>query len=183
MKTTIKLFIVLIIGAITFSSCNKGIAFNQRVQDKYSLTKQDIPNMQFFVSSDIMLERSEKIVPKKRFDSHGKLIVNTYSSMNLIKIDAKTPGVCVKVYGDRKLAITFFDDESKQLIFGDPDNIGKYKLLAESWENGKGKIKLGGITYHIRPGGSKAYLKFKISRVDTEDTVIQSAKGRKVYKD
>jgi len=180
---TIKLIFALFIGIAFFTSCNKGIAFNDRVQTKYALESHDLPSMQFFLSSDVHLERGEKIAPKKKFDSHGKLIINSFSSLNLIKIDAKTPGVCVKVYEGGKIAISFFDDESKQLIFGDPDKIGKYKLLATNWENGKGEINFGGLTYFIRPGGAKAYLKFKVSRTETDDTYIQSAKGRKVNKD
>ena len=53
--------------------------------------------MQFYISSDIMLQRGEQGEKSQELDADGKLVISSSASLDNITVDGKTPGVCVKV--------------------------------------------------------------------------------------
>jgi len=183
MKSTIlnKTLLVLTIGVITFlSSCKSTTPFTNTVRTKYNLDDAKLKRMQFYVSHDILLQRGEASANSQELDEDGKLIISSSSSLDNISIDGKTPGVCVKVLSENKLAVSFFESDDQYLVFGDPKNRGRYQLMGAEWNNGKGKINFGGKVYYIMPGGAGAYLKFEMKKVKDYKTTSKKAKGRKV---
>ncbi len=183
MKSTIlnKTLLILSLGVITFlTSCKSTIPFTNSVRAKYSLDEAKLKRMQFYVSSDILLQRGEASSNSQELDEDGKLIISSSSSLDNISVDGKTPGVCVKVLSDNKLAISFFESDDQYLVFGDPKNRGRYQLMGAEWNNGKGKINFGGKVYYIMPGGAGAYLKFEMKKVKDYKTTSTKAKGRTV---
>ena len=180
-KTVNRALFILSIGAITlFSACQSLTPFSNSVRTKYNLDEAKLKKMQFYISDDIMLQRGEKAENAQELDKDGKLVVSTSASLDNITVDGKTPGVCVKVIDGNKIAVSFFDSDDQYLVFGDPNNRGKYYLMGADWKNGKGKINFGGKTYYIMPGGAGAYLKFEMKKVKDYKTSSSKAKGRTV---
>jgi len=183
MKSTIikkSLFIISLGIAMVMSSCQSLLPFTNTVKSQYNLDEAKLKKMQFYVSSEIQLQRGEKGENSQELDDEGKLIVSSSASLDNIIVDAKTPGVCVKVLEGNKLAISFFDSDDQYLVFGDPNNRGRYNLMGAEWTNGKGKINFGGKVYYIMPGGAGAYLKFEMKKIKDYKTSSTKAKGRKV---
>lgn len=180
-KTVNKALFILSIGAITlFSSCQSLTPFSNSIRTNYNLDEAKLKKMQFYISDDIMLQRGEKAENAQELDKDGKLVVSTSASLDNVSVDGKTPGVCVKVIDGNKIAVSFFDSDDQYLVFGDPNNRGKYYLMGADWKNGKGKINFGGKTYYIMPGGAGAYLKFEMKKVKDYKTSSSKAKGRTV---
>jgi hypothetical protein len=174
------LFIASVAVLTLLSSCQSLTPFSNSVRTKYSLDEAKLKKMQYYISSDITLQRGERAEDAQELDEEGKLIVSTSASLDNISVDAKTPGVCVKVIDGNKIAVSFFESDDQYLVFGDPNNRGRYYLMGAEWKNGKGKINFGGKTYYIMPGGASAYLKFEMKKIKDYKTSSTKAKGRKV---
>ncbi len=173
--------LIIALGALTlFTSCKSTIPFTNTVRTKYNLDDAKLKKMQYYVSSEINLQRGEQSQNSQELDEDGKLIISSSASLDNILVDAKTPGVCVKVLPGNKLAISFFESDDQYLVFGDPNNRGRYSLMGADWNNGKGKINFGGKTYYIMPGGAGAYLKFEMKKVKDYKKTSKKAKGRTV---
>jgi hypothetical protein len=176
-----KSLIILGLGVITvLSSCQSTIPYTNTVKKQYGLDDAKLKKMQFYVSSDITLQRGERGENSQELDEDGKLVVSSSSTLDEILVDGKTPGVCVKVLPGNKLAISFFDSDDQYLVFGDPNNRGRYNLMGAEWKSGKGKINFGGKVYYIMPGGASAYLKFEMKKVRDDKVSTKKAKGRTV---
>ncbi len=176
-----KAMFILAIGIITvFSSCQNTIPFTNGIRTKYNLDEAKLKKMQFYVSSDITLQRGERSNESQELDEEGKLIISSSASLDNILVDGKTPGVCVKVLDGNKIAVSFFESDEQYLVFGDPNNRGRYNLMGAEWKNGKGKINFGGKVYYIMPGGASAYLKFEMKKIKDYKSTSTKAKGRKV---
>lgn len=163
-----------------FSACQSTTPFSNSVRTKYRLDEAKLKKMQFYISDDIMLQRGERGEQAQELDEDGKLIISTSASLDNITVDGKTPGVCVKVIDDSKIAVSFFESDDQYLVFGDPNNRGRYYLMGAEWKNGKGKINFGGKVYYIMPGGASAYLKFEMKKIKDYKTSSTKAKGRTV---
>lgn len=179
MKTLSKL---LIISLITFLyACNSSIPFTNDDKIKYNLDEASLKKVQYFVSRDIVLQRGERTNEAQEFDKDGKLIISSSATVDEIYIKEGTPGVLVKMIDGNKLAISFdATDDNKYLVFGDPNNRGRYNLMGAEWNNGKGKINYGGKVYYVMPGGAGAYLKYKMKKVNNNNKNQSTVKGRKV---
>ena len=174
-------FLILAIAVITiFSSCQSTVPFTNDVRKKYGLDEAKLKKMQFYISTDITLQRGERGKEEQQLDEDGKLVISSSASLDNILVDGKTPGVCVKVIDGDKLAISFFESDDQYLVFGDPNNRGRYNLMGAQWKNGKGKINFGGKVYYIMPGGAGAYLKFELEKVKDYKTTSTKAKGRTI---
>ncbi len=176
-----NLLLLLAAGVIlAFSSCQSLTPFSNVVRTKYSLDEAKLKKMQFYISDEIQLQRGEMSQEAQELDDEGKLVISSSASLDNILVDAKTPGVCVKVIDDNKIAVSFFESDEQYLVFGDPNNRGRYYLMGAEWNNGKGKINFGGKVYYIMPGGASAYLKFEMKNVKDYKTSSTKAKGRTV---
>ena len=137
-------FFALVIVASLYA-CSSSIPFTNDDKIKYNLTEDKLKKLQFFVSRDIVLQRGERSDEAQEFDQDGKLIVSSSASLDEIYIKEGTPGVVVKVMDGNRLAVSFdATDDNKYLVFGDPNNRGRYNLMGAEWNNGKGKINYGG---------------------------------------
>jgi hypothetical protein len=176
-----KTLLIIAVGVIvSLTACQSLVPFTNVERTRYNFTNSDLKKMQFYISREVTIQRGEKGENNQQIDEDGKLVVSTSASIDEITIDAKTEGICVKVLDGNKLAISFWDEDSKYLVFGDPNNRGRYTIMGATWKNGKGKINFDGKVYYIMPGGAGAYLKFeKVNKKDYKKTTSK-AKGRKV---
>lgn len=170
----------LTILSLILGSCKSTIPYTNTIKSKYNLGEEELKKMQFFISSNVTLQRGEKADDSQELDKDGKLIVSSSSSVDEIFIPAGTPGVCVKVLAENRLAISFDKDDDKYLVFGDPNNRGRYHLMGAEWKNGRGKIKYGGKVYYVMPGGAGAYVKFELKKVKDYERNQTTVRGRKI---
>ena len=176
-----KSLIIVALGAVTFfTSCKSTTPFTNTVRTKYNLDEAKLKKMQFYISSDITLQRGEQGENSQELDAEGKLVISSSASLDNISVDGKTPGVCVKILKGNKLAISFFESDDQYWVFGDPNNRGRYNLMGAEWKSGRGKINFGGKVYYIMPGGASAYLKFEMKKVKDYKTTSSKAKGRTI---
>jgi len=180
-STLNKALLILTIGAATaLTSCQSLLPFSNEVRTTYNLDEAKLKKMQFYISTDITLQRGERGQEAQELDKDGKLVISSSASLDNVLVDAKTPGVCVKVLEGNKIAVSFFESDDQYLVFGDPNERGRYTIMGAEWQNGKGKINFGGKVYYIMPGGAGAYLKFEMKKVKDYKTTSTKAKGRKV---
>lgn len=161
------------------TSCHRKVPFTNQVRAEHSLTESDIRRIQFYLSDDIVLQRAEKNKDEKGTEG-GKLVVSSAASMEQVAIPEGTPGVVVKVFDNKKIAVSFEDTDDKYLVFGDPDGSGRYTLLAADWKNSRGKVNYAGKTYYAMPGSEKAYLIFELQKVRKFKKDQRTVGGRKV---
>jgi hypothetical protein len=184
MKSNIlnRTLLILTLAVITiFSSCKSTTPFTNGIRTKYNLDEAKLKKIQYYVSSSITLQRGERANNSQELDEDGKLIISSSASVDNIEINGKTKGVCVKVLPGNKIAVSFDpEDDSKYLVFGDPNNRGRYQLMGAEWKNSKGKINYGGKVFYIMPGGASAYLKFELKRVKEYKSSTKKLKGRSV---
>lgn len=175
------LFVALIATAGLLSSCASYIPFTNEDRVKYNLDEAKLKKLQYYISTDVTLQRGEKSNESQELDKDGKLVVASSASVDNILITGKTPGVCVKVIDDNKIAVSFdATDDNKYLVFGDPNNRGRYNLMGAEWVNGQGKINYGDKVFYVMPGGAGAYLKFELKKVKKFKESSTKVKGRKV---
>ena len=175
-----KSLIILGVGVITvLSSCQSTIPFTNTVKKQYNLDDAKLKKMQFYVSHDITLLRGERGENSQELDEDGKLVVSSSSTLDEILVDGSTPGVCLDVLPENKLKISFFESDDQYLVFGDPNNRGRYELMTKM-KNGKKKINFGGKIYYVETGGTRPYLKFEMKKVRDDKKSTKKAKGRTV---
>ena len=180
-RTLSNTLLVIAVGIITLlTACQSTIPFTNAVKTKYNLDESKLKRMQFYISTEVTLQRGERSNESQELDEDGKLVVSSSASLDNIIVDGKTPGVCVKVLEGNKLAVSFWAEDSKYLVFGDPNNRGRYNLMGATWKNGKGKINFDGKVYYIMPGGAGAYLKFEMKKVKDYKSTSTKAGGRKI---
>ena len=179
-KTNKAILVFTLIAISILTACKSTIPFTNTVRTQYSLDEAKLKRTQFYISRSITLQRGERTNEATELDADGKLIISSSANLDVIEITAKTPGVCLKVLEGNKLAVSFDSDDSKYLVFGDPNNTGRYNLMGAEWKNSKGKINYGGKVYYIMPGGAAAYLKFEMKKYKNQKTTSSRAKGRKV---
>ena len=180
MKKLSVLWVAL--AAITLIGCApKKPLTNQMIRD-YKLGEGELKKLQYYVSSDIVLRRGEKSEEEKQTDNDGKLVISESASLDEIYIPAGTPGVCVGVYPGNKIAVSFDEkgDDSKFLVFGDPNNTGRFRLMGAEWKNGQGKLNYGGKVYYATGSSAAAYLKISMKRVKKFKRTRKKVKGRRV---
>lgn len=185
MKTKVfnRTFLILAIGVIaTLTACSPKQPFTNEVRTKYNLDEAKIKKLQYYISSDVTLQRGERSDEEQQLDKDGKLVVSTSASADIVNIEAGTPGVVVQVLEGNKIAVSFDEggDDSKFLVFGDPNNRGRYTLMGAEWKQGKGKVMYGGKVFYVMPGGASAYLKIQIKKIKKYKKTVKKAKGRRV---
>lgn len=172
-----SLFLVLMTALL--ASCAPKAYLSKAVVKQNSLTTSDLQKIQFYNSRDIVLARYGNAA-KDKHTENGTLTINNKNAVEQIVIESGTPGAVTKELEDGKLAVSFEADEAKLLVFGPNKKTGEYQLLAQSWENGRGKVTYGGATYLTNVGTDQCRLTFRMKTVRDLHREMRIAKGRKV---
>lgn len=168
--------------ALLYTACAPRIPFSQTLRDQHKLTNEELKNIQFFVSHDIVLYRGEKSEQGKE-TTQGTLTIKDDKSVEQVIIKAGTPGLVEQVIDGQRIAVGFEEGEGKYLVFGDPAKKGKYSLLAAEWDsNNRGKVEYGGKTYYTNPGASNIFITFQMKHLSRFRQQQQVAKGKKLSK-
>jgi hypothetical protein len=109
--------LVLVAGSLSLVGCApQRVAFTQGIRTQYDLGSEDLKKLQYYVSSDITLQRDFRREEGEISQSH-KLVKKEGGLLEEVVIPAGTPGVATEV-GETSLAVSF--EPGSSLIFGSP---------------------------------------------------------------
>lgn len=175
-----KQLILASLSVLMLTACSNKYVLKQATIDEYKLSFEDLNQIQFYNSHDIVLTNYEATKSDKS-TSKGMLNVNFDKEVDQVWIKAKTRGRIVKDLGGNKYAVAFEADESKQLVFGKSSKVDVYYLQAIEWNNGRGKVQYGDKIYFTHAGADDCSLRFKLNRSFKEQREMRVAKGNKVH--
>ncbi len=159
--------LVLVTGSLSFAGCApQRVAFTQGIRTQYNLGSEDLKKLQYYVSSDITLQRDFRQEEREISTSH-KLVTKEGGLVEEVQIRAGTPGIATEV-GETSLAVSF--EPGSSLMFGSPptdrDPERKYKLSAKQWTDYYGEIVYDGKTFYAVEGSGQAYLEVGVESLD-----------------
>jgi hypothetical protein len=157
---------VLAVSLAVTGCAHQRIAFTQGIRTHYDLGSEELKNLQYYVSSDITLQR-EFLREEGEISKSHKLVKKEGGLVEQVFIRAGTPGIATEV-GDTSLAVSF--EPGTSLIFGssamDQDPERKYKLTAKRWAGDYGEILYDGKVFYAVEGSGLAYLVVGMESLD-----------------
>ena len=172
-----KLFIIA--AAIsTFASCSPKVPFTEAVRQNYNLTPDEIKQIQFYTSGDIVLVRGTKENDKETYNH--TLTVTQGKRIEEVAIPKGTPGLA-EIVNDHSLKVSFENGAGKSITFGVKMNSDStYKFIAEEWKDDKGKVLYDGRTFFALKGAENVGLLFRLKGLD-KNTTKRRVVGGKSY--
>lgn len=177
------LFLTLVLGSglLSFSGCAPGrVAFTQSLREQYALSEEDLKNLQYYVSSDVTLQREFRSEEGLVSPTH-RLVRKEGGLREEVILRSDTPGIAVKV-GPTSLAVGF--EPGASLVFGSPesdrDPERKYRLSAKRWEDHYGELEYGGKTWYAVEGSGSAHLTVDFETLDAVERKRKVLPGMKL---
>ncbi len=176
-----RLFFALL-GVAVLSSCAVKKPFTNALKEEYNLTDQSMKAVQFFVSSEIILERSSS-KGSTGTTSDGTIVSTSSKNQDRILILPRTKCVLEKTSENGSVLIRFETGPGKYITFATRPNMdaGRFYFQA-AWEKGKGgKIEYGDKEeYFATPSSGEAYLMVKVKKSQKTKRKDRVVKGMKV---
>ncbi|HLP11484.1 MAG TPA: hypothetical protein VK177_06070 [Flavobacteriales bacterium] len=173
-----SLSLYLLAVVLLLSSCSPKVAYTSYLASKYQLTEDELKKVQFYTSEDIVLYTRES--SSKTGTENGTIVVSSSEAENQILIKKGTPGVMLKQVGTDKVYISFEVGDNKFLVFGSTGQREPFKLQAESWDGGRGKLSYDGKTYYASTLSGTAHLLVSIKKFQKRKSDQKVVEGRKV---
>lgn len=175
-------YLVLSLIAITIlTSCGVKVPLTNAIKEEYNLTEQNMKQVQFFVSSEIILERSSQ-KGSSGTTTDGTLVNKSSKEQSRIIILPRTK--CIfEQYGTKgEVLIRFEVGQGKYITFATRPNMDEGRLfLQANWEQGKGgKINYGNEEYYATADSGNAHLMVKIKKSQRTKRKDRVVKGMKV---
>ena len=163
------------------SSCSKNLTyFTSDLVEDYSWGERELKRIQFYVSEDIYLYKTEKGGSSQIRD--GKIQIKDQRKVDEIVIKEGTPGTLMFMPSENKFAVSF-DDSGNHLMFSPGKKTkGKFTLRAKKWlERGKGGvITYGEEEYYTTTSSAYAALMVDLNKANKSEHKSERASGRKV---
>ena len=162
------------------SSCSPNLStFSERLYQDGNWSEQELKDIQFYTSDNIILRRQIRSGQSKIVDGEIKMINGRKVEEIIVK--KGTPGVFVKKTNDKNMAISFESGKDKFLVFGPNKKIGgRYALKANNWDRNKGQVTYAGKTFTITVVDEVPMLQVDLSNRTNTTRKSRVAKGRKV---
>ena len=169
----------VLVALLALSACAGGrIPFTQNLRDQYGLEGDDLKKLQYFISSDVTLQREfrreEGVVSKTH-----KLVFKEGGYFEEVFIAAGTPGIVTEV-NPTSLAVSF--EPGGSLFFGSPssdrDPERKYKLSAKRWTDYYGELFYDNKIYYAVQGSGHVYLEVGAESLDAVEKKRKILPGR-----
>ncbi len=174
-----RLSILLIALALGFSSCKNLVPYSNNLRDQFNLNESQIRKIQFYVSSDIILQR-EMSSANTKVES-GKIKMVNGRRVQEIIIPVGTKGVLTDIPRENKMLVSFEIDDNHYLSFGvNPNANNHYTLLASNWNGSIGTVTYAGEKYETNPESKFSQLMVDLRKIQNMETKQRVAKGRKV---
>jgi len=167
--------ILLVVGA-----CSPSLSpFTQKLIDRNRWTEEDLKEIQFYLSRDIVLYR-DYTSGAARIES-GEIKMVKGRKVEEVRIPKGTPGVAIFQPKRDKLAVSFESQNDRFLIFGpNPKKGSNYVLLATEWKNKRGKVKYDDKQFYTTTESGFATLLVDVKKSKKVKVKSRSVKGRKV---
>lgn len=171
--------LILSILALSFGSCKNLVPYSNNLRDQFNLNEQQIRKIQFYVSTEIVLQR-EVSSANTKIES-GKIKMLNGRKVQEIIIPVGTKGVLTDIPRENKLLVSFELDDNHYLSFGvNPNANNHYTLLASSWNGSVGTVTYAGEKYQANPESKFSQLMVDLRKIQKLQTKQRVAKGRKV---
>jgi hypothetical protein len=183
-KEIMKRLFFALLGLFILASCAVKVPMTKQIQAEYNLSTENLAKqkIQFFVSSEIILERSTQ-KGSSTTTTDGTLVTNSSKISDRIIILPKTKCVLDKVGDKGDFLIRFEVGPGRTLTFMTRPNMdaGKYYFVAE-WQQGKGgKVVYGEKEeYFATAESGNAYLLVKVKKSQKNKRKDRVVKGMKV---
>lgn len=175
---TLRTILVLSIVMLVAASCSNKVPYTTYLANKYQLTESDLKKIQFYTSEDIILSTNES--SSKMGTEKGEVVISSNTSQDQIIIKKGTPGILEKQVGTDKMSISFEVGEGKFLVFGSNGQREPFKLQAENWNGGVGKLTYAGKTYYASGNSGYAQLLIVVKSFQKRKSNQKVVEGRKV---
>lgn len=176
-----QIFFILIASAL-LSSCAVKMPLTKALKEEYNLTNQSMKGVQYFVSSEIILQRSSSKGSSGTTDD-GTIVSTSSQEQDRIIILPRTKCVLEQTKDNGEVLIRFETGNGKFITFATRPNqaAGKYYFQA-AWTQGKGgKINYGDDEeYFAKPSSGEAYLLVKVKKSNRTKRKDRVVKGMKV---
>ncbi len=163
------------------SSCSPDmVPFTADIEYETGLSKDQLKNVQFYVSGPIVLYRelNQNITEITR----GEIKMKNDRQVEQIVIPPNTPGVVVSGNAER-LGVSFEKGTDRYLVFGkNSRQANAYTLLAKDWNGNEGSIEYDGKEYKVNTASASTYLVVDMKRFKGLKVNSRTAKGRTVGK-
>jgi len=179
MKIFNFLFILAMMAMIMFSSCSKKLSyFTDNLYEEYSWSEEDLKQIQFYLSSDIVLFR-EASSDDVRI-SEGKIKIRDGRQVEEIVFKKGTPGLMIFSPKEDRFAVSF-EENDKYLMFGPNEKAGgRFVLLAKDWKKRTGKVTYGGETFFTSSTSAFSSLLVDLDNVGQTKYQVNKVKGRTI---
>lgn len=146
------------------------------------MTKSELGNLQFYLSSEIKLEREMSSEDRGVSETHTYKIARG-RRVETVMIDPQTPGIVADTQL-QALYVSFEEPvDGKELTFGfavDPERGDRrYYLVAQAWTPTGGTVKYGDREFRATPQSREAYLMIDFERTDVQLTDRRRLPGRR----
>lgn len=170
----------IVVIAFCLSSCSKTLTpFSQRVYEKYNWSTDELRKIQFYLSDDIVLQRS--LGKNETSIRQGKIRVVDGREVEEVIFKKGTPGVFVFSPRTNRFGISFEDDDDGYLMFGPNPKVGeRYVLLAKEWKRSRGKVTYKGKTYSTNSESAYASLLVDLSKANKTRYKSKTVGGRTI---
>lgn len=173
-------FGLLALSTLVFSSCSPKLSpFTQDLYERYDWSEDDLQQIQFFLSDDIVMRREYEGGVTTFID--GSIKVEEGRNREEVVIRAGTPGVFLFSPKHDRLAIGFEEDDRHFLIFGPSPRVGdRYVLLASRWGRNDGTVTYGGKKYRVESAAAFATLMVDLKKATRFTSRSRTASGRRI---
>ncbi len=173
------LIMILTLGGLM--SCAPTLRYYTKdMQEMNGISSEDIQNIQFYLSNDIVLWR--ELGKEEVSISRGKIKMTEGRKVEEIVIKKGTPGVFVFSPKEDQFSVSFDSkDDTKYLVFGPSAKMNnRYVLLAKNWDKRYGQVTYGGETYNTSTESAYAYLMVDMKKAKNISKKRETVVGRKV---
>lgn len=173
----------ILVALFALSGCASGrIPVTQSLRGQYGLEGDELKKLQYFVSSDVTLQREFRHEEGGISKTH-KLVMKEGGLVEEVFIAAGTPGIATEV-GPTSLAVSF--EPGSSLVFGSPssdrDPERKYRLSAKRWTDTYGELVYDNKTYYAVKGSGQVYLEVGAESLDAVEKRRKVLPGRTLPK-
>ncbi|MCC6702606.1 MAG: hypothetical protein IT221_13835 [Fluviicola sp.] len=174
-----RILLSLAFVALLVTSCGTMAPYTDTLKEQYDLSPENLMKVQFFTSSNIILEKSSSSGNQTTGDD-GTLVSNTNSTQERIIIPKNTACRFEKQGPNNEIIVRFEVGTGKILTFAQrpTQTNGKYYLVAD-WKQNGGTVVYGNENYNVQAGGSSAFLVVKqknLARKKRKDRVVKGMK-------
>lgn len=172
--------IALLLFTVVLTSCGPSLSpFTQRLYQEQGWTQEDLKEIQFYVSEDIVLRRQANEGRSRIND--GEIRITDNGRVDEVTIRRGTPGVFVFSPKNNRFAVSFDKNDDLYLMFGpNPKTGNRYTLLASDWNRRSGTVTYDGKRYRVDSRAAYAALMVDLKRSRRMSKRSRTAGGRVV---